>query len=149
MQRTENVELTVLCLITDGKKMLLQNRVKRDWRGYTLPGGHVEPGESFVDAVKREMREETGLEIQHPRLVGVKQFPIKNGRYVVLLFKAEEFTGQVISSEEGKMEWITPEQLGSIRTVDDFDALLRVMNDPELTEFQYLVDGDRWDAVIR
>lgn len=149
MQRTENVELTVLCLITDGKKMLLQNRVKRDWRGYTLPGGHVEPGESFVDAVKREMREETGLEIQHPRLVGVKQFPIKNGRYVVLLFKAEEFTGQVISSEEGKMEWITPEQLGSIRTVDDFDALLRVMNDPELTEFQYLVYGDRWDAVIR
>lgn len=149
MQRTENVELTVLCLITDGKKMLLQNRVKRDWQGYTLPGGHVEPGESFVDAVKREMREETGLEIQHPRLVGVKQFPIKNGRYVVLLFKAEEFTGQVISSEEGKMEWITPEQLGSIRTVDDFDALLRVMNDPELTEFQYLVDGDRWDAVIR
>lgn len=149
MQRTENVELTVLCLITDGKKMLLQNRVKRDWQGYTLPGGHVEPGESFVDAVKREMREETGLEIQHPRLVGIKQFPIKNGRYVVLLFKAEEFTGQVISSEEGKMEWITPEQLGSIRTVDDFDALLRVMNDPELTEFQYLVDGDRWDAVIR
>ena len=149
MQRTENVELTVLCLITDGKKMLLQNRVKRDWQGYTLPGGHVEPGESFVDAVKREMREETGLEIQHPRLVGVEQFPIKNGRYVVLLFKAEEFTGQVISSEEGKMEWITPEQLGSIRTVDDFDALLRVMNDPELTEFQYLVDGDRWDAMIR
>ncbi len=149
MQRTENVELTVLCLITDGKKMLLQNRVKRDWQGYTLPGGHVEPGESFVDAVKREMREETGLEIQHPRLVGVKQFPIKNGRYVVLLFKAEEFTGQVISSEEGKMEWITPEELPSLRTVDDFDALLRVMNDPELTEFQYLVDGDRWDAVIR
>ena len=149
MQRTENVELTVLCLITDGKKMLLQNRVKRDWQGYTLPGGHVEPGESFVEAVKREMKEETGLEIAHPRLVGVKQFPIPNGRYVVLLFKTEEFTGQVISSEEGKMEWITPEELPSLRTVDDFDALLRVMNDPELTEFQYLVDGDRWDAVIR
>ena len=130
MQKTENVELTVLCLITDGKKMLLQNRVKRDWQGYTLPGGHVEPGESFVDAVKREMREETGLEIQHPRLVGVKQFPIKNGRYVVLLFKAEEFTGQVISSEEGKMEWITPEQLGSIRTVDEFLYQRRLPDTP-------------------
>ena len=149
MQRTENVELTVLCLITDGEKMLLQNRVKRDWQGYTLPGGHVEPGESFVDAVKREMKEETGLEIQHPKLVGVKQFPIKDGRYMVLLFKAEEFSGELISSDEGKMEWITPEQLPSLHTVDDFDALLRVMNDPELTEFQYLVDGDRWDAVIR
>lgn len=149
MSRTENVELTVLCLITDGQKMLLQNRVKKDWRGYTLPGGHVEPGESFVEAVKREMKEETGLEIAHPRLVGVKQFPIPNGRYVVLLFKAEEFTGQLVSSEEGRMEWIGKEQLKSLPTVDDFEDLLRVINDPELTEFQYLVDGDRWDAVIR
>ena len=49
MSRTENVELTVLCLITDGDRILLQNRTKNDWQGYTLPGGHVEPGESFVD----------------------------------------------------------------------------------------------------
>ena len=69
MSRTENVELTVLCLITDGDKMLLQNRIKNDWQGYTLPGGHVEPGESFVDAVIREMKEETGLEKEKTRLL--------------------------------------------------------------------------------
>lgn len=40
MSKTENVELTVLCLIEDGDKILLQNRVKKDWRGYALPGGH-------------------------------------------------------------------------------------------------------------
>mgnify|MGYP003213543991 CR=1 FL=1 len=80
MSRTENVELTVLCLIEDGDKILLQNRVKKDWRGYALPGGHVKPGESFVDAVIREMKEETGLKILDPRLVGVKQFPLENGR---------------------------------------------------------------------
>lgn len=51
MDRTERVELAVLCLLTDGDKLLLQNRVKRDWHGCALPGGHVEPGESFVDAV--------------------------------------------------------------------------------------------------
>ena len=73
MSRTENVELTVLCLITDGDRMLLQNRIKNDWKGYTLPGGHVEAGESFVDAVIREMKEETGLDVKNPRLVGVKQ----------------------------------------------------------------------------
>ena len=40
--RTERVELTVLCLVEDGNKILLQNKVKKDWQGYTLPGGHVE-----------------------------------------------------------------------------------------------------------
>ena len=104
--RTENAELTVLCLIQDGNKMLLQNRGKEDWKGYTFTGGHVEAGESFVDAVTREMKEETGLDIINPRLVGVKQFPIPNGRYIVFLFKATEFEGTVVSSDEGEMEWI-------------------------------------------
>ena len=149
MSRIENVELTVLCLIEDGDKILLQNRVKKDWRGYALPGGHVEPGESFVDAVIREMKEETGLTILNPRLVGVKQFPLENGRYVVLLFKVTRWSGNLISSEEGQMEWIKYSDLPTVKTVDDFDDLLKVMNMPELTEFQYVVSGDEWTVAIR
>lgn len=42
MQRTENVELTVLCLIRQTDNYLLQNRLKEDWKGLTLPGGHIE-----------------------------------------------------------------------------------------------------------
>ena len=149
MSRTENVELTVLCLITDGDRMLLQNRMKKDWQGDTLPGGHVEPGESFVDAVIREMKEETGLNIKNPRLVGVKQFPIKDGRYVVLLFKTTEYNGTVVSSDEGQMEWVESNRLSEINTVDDFEDLMRVINDPALTEFQYLVDGETWTVSIK
>lgn len=149
MRKTETVELTVLCLIEDENKILLQNRVKKDWQGYALPGGHVEPGESFVDAVVREMKEETGLTVINPRLAGVKQFPIENGRYVVLLFKATRWSGDLISSDEGHMEWIEYDRLPVINTVDDFDELLRVMNTPELTEFQYLVSGDDWTVSIR
>ncbi len=149
MRKTENVELTVLCLLTDGNKILLQNRVKRNWQGYALPGGHVEPGESFVDAVIREMKEETGLDIHGPRLVGVKQFPIENGRYVVLLFKAELFSGTLTSSEEGQMEWVAIDRLPGLQTVDDLGDLLRVMNSPDLSEFQYIVDGDEWTVSLK
>lgn len=149
MSRTENIELTVLCLIEDGSRILLQNRVKKDWQGYALPGGHVETGESFVDAVIREMKEETGLTVIEPRLVGVKQFPIENGRYVVLLFKATEWTGSLNSSEEGRMEWIEYSRLPEIETVADLEQLLKVMNSPELTEFQYLVSGGDWTVSIK
>jgi 8-oxo-dGTP diphosphatase len=102
-----------------------------------------------VDAVKREMKEETGLDIQDPKLVGIKQFPFQNEkktdcRYIVLLFKAEKFTGTVVSSAEGYMEWIHYDQLSEIDTVNDLDDLLDVINNPNLTEFQYLVDGDIW-----
>lgn len=149
MGRTEAVELTVLCLIQDGDRLLLQNRVKADWKGYTLPGGHVEPGESFVDAVVREMKEETGLDILQPRLVGIKQFPRDGGRYVVLLFKTEHFSGELVSSDEGEMEWVEYERLPELNTVDDLGDMLRVFNDPALTEFQYLIDGDTWHVSIK
>ena len=142
--RTENAELTVLCLIQDGNRVLLQNRVKNDWKGYTLPGGHVEAGESFVDAVVREMKEETGLSIKNPRIVGIKHFPMGNGRYIVLLFKATEFEGTVVSSEEGEMEWISLDDLSAINVVEDFHALMKVMNDPDLNEFQYTIENGEW-----
>lgn len=149
MRRTEIVELTTLCLIRKGSQILLQNRVKADWAGYTLPGGHVEPGESIVDSVIREMKEETGLTITAPKLCGVKQFPIPDGRYLVFLFLADDFSGTLRSSEEGKMEWIERSRLNEYSTVSDLEELLQVMEREDLTEFQYLVSGDRWTAVLR
>ena len=147
--KPEKVELTVLCLIQDGNRVLLQNRIKEDWKGYTFPGGHVEAGESFVDAVIREMKEETGLTVISPKMVGIKQFPIKGGRYIVLLFKAEEFTGEVVSSDEGEMEWVDCDRLNEVNTVEDFHDLLKVINDPNLTEFQYVIEDDKWITVLK
>ncbi len=149
MERTETVELTVLCLIHQGERLLLQNRRKKDWDGWTLPGGHIEKGESIVDAVVREMQEETGLTIHSPKLCGIKQFPIENGRYLVFLFRTESFSGEVRSSDEGEMRWISRSELSDFNTVNDFDELLRVMLDDRLTEFQYVVDGETWNISLK
>lgn len=145
--RTEQVELTVLCLVHNEDSYLLQDRVKEDWKGYTLPGGHIEPGESIVDAVDKEMKEETGLAIKSPRLCGVKQFPIEGGRYIVFLFETDRFEGKVVDSDEGKMHWVKNSELLNVNLVDDFEELIEVMLSDSLTEFQYIVENDEWIVV--
>ncbi len=146
MSKRETAELTVLCLICRGDEVLLQNRIKADWQGYTLPGGHVEKGESFVHAVIREMKEETGLDIKRPKLCGLKQFPIEGGRYLVLLYKTDEFEGELISSREGRMEWVKRSELTDLDTVADFSELMRVFDEDELSEFQYTVENNNWNV---
>lgn len=147
--RTESVELTVLCLIHKNGRYLLQDRIKNDWKGYTLPGGHIEPGESIVDAVIREMQEETGLTIRHPHLCGVKQFPLEEGRYIVFIFETEEFEGDLRSSEEGTMHWIDERELSKVNLVEDFEDLIEVMLDDELMEFQYVIEDGEWLVIKR
>ena len=77
---TEHCELTNLCMLTDDEgRILVQDRTDPSWPGICFPGGHVEPGESFVESVIREVREETGLTILDPILCGIKQFPLQGG----------------------------------------------------------------------
>lgn len=53
--RSESVELTNMCMIQNGTKILVEDRKNKTWAGVTFPGGHIEPGESFNHAMVREI----------------------------------------------------------------------------------------------
>lgn len=146
MSRSESAIFTNLCMICDDAgNILVQDRKDPDWPGLCFPGGHVEPEESFVEAVKREVWEETGLTIENPRLCGTKQFQTGNGeRYVVFFYKTNCFSGQLKSSEEGEVFWIAKEDLHQYTLCDDFESMIKVFESDELSEFYYYKEDGGW-----
>ncbi|MBQ7011972.1 MAG: 8-oxo-dGTP diphosphatase [Clostridia bacterium] len=144
MSRIEKVEFTNMCMICDGNKVVVMDRQKQDWPGVTFPGGHVEEGESFTDAVIREVREETGLAIRSPRLCGIKDWYEDKCRYVVLLYKASVFEGELVSSDEGMVWWADIDELPKLKLSLDMRDMLRVFADDDLSEFFYYQNGDKW-----
>ena len=146
MAREERAIFTNMCMIEDGEgRVLIQDRKNPNWPGYTFPGGHVEPGESFVGSVIREVWEETGLTIEHPTLCGIKQFQTKEGaRYLVLFYKANRFSGTLTSSDEGEVFWLPREELDHSPLGSDFAEMLKVFEDDTLSEFYYLPGDEEW-----
>lgn len=139
MARSEPAIFTNMCMVYDRYGNILVEDKKDDrWGGLTFPGGHVERGESFVESVIREVREETGITIESPELCGVKQFIHYEGsRYVVFFFKTDKFSGEVKSSNEGEVFWIKRSELNNYKIAPDFDKMLEVFEDENLSEFFY------------
>lgn len=150
MAREESAVFTTLCMLSDGKgNILVEDRKDPDWPGVCFPGGHVEPCESFTEAAVREMREETGLTVLDPVLCGVKQFQTNNGeRYVVFLYKATQWTGNLQSSNEGEVFWIPREDLPKYKTVTDFADMVKVMESDTLNEFYYYKKNGNWSLKL-
>ncbi len=149
MERAERVILTNMCMIRSGTKVLVEEKVGKDAGGIIFPGGHVEEGEPVTDSVIREMREETGLTIEKPKLCGVKEWINPDGsRYVVFLFTADRFTGELQSSEEGKVFWLERDEVLRSNWIWHMDGLMKILADGEYTEM-YLDPADDWKPVLK
>ncbi|WP_411842553.1 8-oxo-dGTP diphosphatase [Salinicoccus sp. HZC-1] len=143
MAEYENAVFTNMCMIYSGGRILVQNRISKNWPGITFPGGKVEPGESFVDSVRREVQEETGLNVNSLELCGTKQFQDENdARYVVLFYKTDDFEGTLQSSDEGEVFWIDKEALADYKLASDFKEMFEVFDSEVLSEFYYYSEDD-------
>ncbi len=139
MPREEKAVFTNMCMIyDDAGNVLVQDRQNPDWPGLTFPGGHVEYAESFSQSVIREVKEETGLDIKNPVLCGIKQFQtLDDARYVVLLFKTNQFKGTLTSSEEGNVFFLPRRDLKNYTLANGFEEMLRIFESDSLSELYY------------
>lgn len=141
MARTETIELTNMCLLCNGEQVLVENRRKKEWPGITFPGGHVELGESFHQAMIREFFEETGLTLLDPKLCGIKQFFVNETRYIVLLYRATKFSGDLRSSSEGEIFWLPERDLLKQDLAKTFAEMYKVFADDTLSEIYQVQDN--------
>ena len=149
VERSEQVILTNLCMIQNGTKVLVEEKTGKGAGGIIFPGGHVEEHEPVVDSVIREMKEETGLTIERPRLCGVKEWINEDGsRYLVFLFRADRYTGELASSEEGRVFWLEKDEVLRSSWIWHMDGLMRIMADGDYTEL-FLDAADDWKPVLK
>jgi len=111
---------TTLCYIEKDGAYLMIHRIKKEndlnkdkWVGV---GGKLEEGESPFDCVRREVYEETGVNIKDPRYRGIITFVSdKWGTEYMHLFTATDYDGEIdYDCDEGKLEWVKKELVPSL-----------------------------------
>lgn len=125
-----------MCMIYDNNgNVLIQDCVNPDWSGITFPGGHVEKGESFTDAVLREIFEETGLTVSNLQMCGIKDWTRDDGtRYLVFLYKTNHFEGELSSSDEGEVQQVPLSELPNMNMSNSMKTMLKLFCDDTFTE---------------
>ena len=147
MSRKSEIELTNMCLICDGNKVLVQEKVGT--KGLVFPGGHVEEGESLFESVVREMKEETGLTIENPKVCGFKDWIQEDGtRYIVLLYKTHKFTGELKSSDEGRVFWIDRADIDRANLIWNMKELLEIFDTDLYSEFFFKIKDGKYKGEL-
>ena len=121
MQSQKNVRnLTTLCYIEKDECYLMLHRIskkndinKDKWIGI---GGHFLPNESPEECLLREAKEETGLTLTSYKFRGIVTFitdGLEEAEYMHL-YTADNFEGELISCDEGTLEWVKKENVNNL-----------------------------------
>ena len=114
------MKLSTICYIEHEDQYLMLHRIKKEndvhhgkWIGL---GGKMEAGETPEECIIREVHEESGLKIHAPMMKGILTFPkFKDDEdWYVFLFTAKDFTGEIIESAEGVLQWVDKKELWSL-----------------------------------
>jgi 8-oxo-dGTP diphosphatase len=112
-------------IVRDGRVLVVRRARSPALGVYTLPGGVLEAGETLVEAVTREVREETGLVIAPVALAGHREAILRDAEhrverhFVILAFAARWVSGEPVLNEElAEWEWMRPAELEGLKTTE-------------------------------
>jgi len=113
MSKQKYPEITVGGLIFNKQgKVFLMSSYK--WRGkYVIPGGHVELGEKLKDTLRREVKEETGLDISDIEFINMQEFIFDNAfwkkkHFIFLDYACRAKSGKIkLNSEGQEYVWVS------------------------------------------
>lgn len=133
----ENI-LCNMIKINRGNEVLVLDKVKKyGWEGLTFPGGHVEKVESITESVIREAKEETNLDIENIKYVGmISWYDVDNNdRIVGFLYETDDFSGELVKENiEGTLEFIDYEELKNMDGHSDSMDEIFAIYDGEYSE---------------
>ncbi|MBO4619986.1 MAG: NUDIX domain-containing protein [Victivallales bacterium] len=154
-----------MCMIEDPAtgRVLVQHRLPKatnPWCGLTFPGGHVEAGESITASTVREIREETGLTVSNLRMCGVVEWETigkradgspdevsDDSKYIVFMFRTSTFMGELNSSAEGRMEWMTLDEMRRGGLAPHMEEYLRVLLEDDVPQAYGISGSGRLNAI--
>ena len=104
--------------VRDGRLLVVRRGRGVGAGRWSLPGGRVEPGETLAAAVRRELREETGLEVEVGELVGIAERISEAAHYVILDFWAVARGTAVADDDAAAVAWVDDAELADLDLVD-------------------------------
>ncbi len=112
-------------ILRAGKVLVVRRARKPALNLFTLPGGGVETGETLLEAVTREVREETQLVIEPVALAGHREAIVRDAQgrverhFVILCFAARWLSGEPVLNEElDQARWLEPAEVGKLKTTE-------------------------------
>lgn len=123
MKRYAHVVAVVFCyIIRDGKILLIRRSKPPSSNEYTVVGGKKEPGEDLAAACRREVAEETNLDVGHLQFRGFVHNYLEGRDFEVITFYflTDDFSGELKSGSEGDLEWVDLDESFSKEGISEY-----------------------------
>lgn len=138
------LKAAVFAFLFQEDKLLIIERALEPYKGQkTIPGGHVRVGETFRQACRREIKEETGYSMRSIKFIGFlhsQPADLRKNPYLSVYYLCRDFFGQLSESSEGSLQWVAVKDIAAMGNIHP--ALVYMLPDILQENFPLEVDSE-------